>query len=57
MDRDKRWDRVKKAYDLLVNGKGFVSNDPLKSIQESYNNGITDEFISPIVIALSLIHI
>ena len=30
MDRDKRWDRVKKAYDLLVNGKGFVSNDPLK---------------------------
>ena len=51
MDRDKRWDRVKKAYDLLVNGKGFVSNDPLKSIQESYNNGITDEFISPIVIA------
>ena len=51
MDRDKRWDRVKKAYDLLVNGKGFVSNDPLKSIQESYNNGITDEFISPIAIA------
>ena len=51
MDRDKRWDRVKKAYDLLVNGKGFVSNDPLKSIQESYNNGITDEFISPIAVA------
>ena len=51
MDRDKRWDRVKKAYDLLVNGKGYVSNDPLKAIQESYNNGITDEFISPIAIA------
>ena len=51
MDRDKRWDRVKKAYDLLVNGKGFVSNDPLKSIQESYNNGITDEFISPIAVS------
>jgi 2,3-bisphosphoglycerate-independent phosphoglycerate mutase len=50
MDRDKRWDRVKKAYDLLVNGKGIKTTNPVQSISESYSNNITDEFVEPTVI-------
>ena len=50
MDRDKRWERVKKAYDLLVNSVGIHSQNPLKEIKESYEANITDEFIEPIVI-------
>lgn len=50
MDRDKRWERVKLAYDLLVNGLGEHSQDVIQSIQNSYDNDITDEFIKPIVI-------
>ena len=49
MDRDKRWERVKEGYDLMVDGKGHPSHDILKSIEESYNAGVTDEFIRPIV--------
>jgi len=49
MDRDKRWERVKVAYDLLVNGTGKHSTDAVLSILESYKNDITDEFIDPIV--------
>lgn len=49
MDRDKRWERVKLAYDLLVNGKGLKVKNFGKAIQESYDNNITDEFIKPIV--------
>lgn len=49
MDRDKRWERVKLAYDLLVNGLGIPSTNAADSIRESYNEGITDEFIKPIV--------
>lgn len=49
MDRDKRWERVKLAYDALVYGKGEHSKDILKSIEENYNNTITDEFIKPII--------
>lgn len=49
MDRDKRWERVKKAYDLLVHGTGTPSHDAVRSIEQSYANGITDEFIDPIV--------
>ncbi|HEY3402095.1 MAG TPA: 2,3-bisphosphoglycerate-independent phosphoglycerate mutase [Ohtaekwangia sp.] len=49
MDRDKRWERVKLAYDLLVKGVGEKSTDALKSIQQSYDNNVTDEFIKPIV--------
>ena len=49
MDRDKRWERVKLAYDLLVLGIGMHSKDAVKSIEESYVNNITDEFIQPIV--------
>lgn len=50
MDRDKRWERVKLAYDLLVHGKGTPTKDILKSVQESYDNQITDEFIAPLII-------
>jgi len=49
MDRDKRWERVKLAYDLLTSGIGESSQNLTKSIQNSYNNGITDEFIKPII--------
>ncbi len=49
MDRDNRWDRVQKAYDLMVNGVGEKHNDIIKAVEESYKNGITDEFIKPIV--------
>ena len=48
MDRDKRWDRVKVAYDLLVDGKGQQADDMVKAMQESYDNDVTDEFIKPI---------
>lgn len=50
MDRDKRWERTKKAYDLLVHGKGNLSQNALETIQQSYDNGITDEFIEPIIL-------
>ncbi|MFS4416311.1 2,3-bisphosphoglycerate-independent phosphoglycerate mutase [Maribacter sp. 2307ULW6-5] len=49
MDRDKRWERVKKAYDVMVNAQGTKSTDVVRSIQESYDKGVTDEFIEPIV--------
>lgn len=49
MDRDKRWERVKLAYDLLVNGVGEKTTDILKAVQKSYDAGVTDEFIKPIV--------
>ena len=47
MDRDKRWERIKKSYDLLINGAGIDSEDLNKSILNSYKKGITDEFIEP----------
>ena len=50
MDRDKRWERVKKAYDLLVHGKGHAALDPVEAIESSYKKGITDEFLEPMVI-------
>jgi 2,3-bisphosphoglycerate-independent phosphoglycerate mutase len=49
MDRDKNWDRIKLAYDMYTLGKGKKSSDLLSSIRESYNEGVTDEFIKPIV--------
>ncbi len=49
MDRDKRWERTKLAYDLLVNGKGTASTNPVASVQDSYDQGVTDEFIKPII--------
>ena len=49
MDRDKRWERVKLAYDAMVHGIGNPATDPLKAIEASYANNITDEFIKPII--------
>ena len=48
MDRDKRWDRIKVAYDLLVGGEGKQATDMVEAMQESYDEGVTDEFIKPI---------
>ncbi len=48
MDRDKRWDRVKEAYDLIVDGKGKQATDMVKAVEESYADGVTDEFIKAI---------
>ncbi len=50
MDRDQRWERVAKAYNLIVNGLGAPTHDAVESIQKSYDDGKTDEFIEPIVV-------
>ena len=50
MDRDKRWERVKLAYDLVVNGTGKPTQDAVASIEESYAKDVTDEFIDPLVV-------
>ena len=50
MDRDKRWERIREAYDLLVAGKGTPATDILQAMQESYDAGVTDEFMKPIVV-------
>ncbi len=49
MDRDKRWERVKEAYDLMVGGVGESTNDMVASMQNSYDAGVTDEFVRPLV--------
>jgi 2,3-bisphosphoglycerate-independent phosphoglycerate mutase len=49
MDRDKRWERIKEAYDLIVHGKGRATRDMVSAIQQSYDEGVTDEFVKPIV--------
>lgn len=49
MDRDKRWERVKLAYDALAHGNGFETDDVLSAIKKSYEEGVTDEFIKPII--------
>ncbi|MDR0865354.1 MAG: 2,3-bisphosphoglycerate-independent phosphoglycerate mutase [Candidatus Symbiothrix sp.] len=49
MDRDKRWERVKEAYELLVNGVGTPTENPIDAVEQSYLDGVTDEFIKPIV--------
>ncbi len=49
MDRDKRWERVKVAYDLLVNGVGDAATDMVEAMQRSYDEGVTDEFVKPVV--------
>ena len=51
MDRDTRWERVKLAYDLLTKGVGEQVTDPIAAIEKSYQEGITDEFIKPIVVS------
>ncbi|WOO84711.1 2,3-bisphosphoglycerate-independent phosphoglycerate mutase [Vanrija pseudolonga] len=49
MDRDKRWERVKVAVDALVDGVGEKADDPVKAIEQSYENGVTDEFVKPLI--------
>ncbi len=49
MDRDKRWERVKLAYDAMVKGEGAKTNDVIAAVQSSYQNDVTDEFILPII--------
>ncbi|MCX2744587.1 2,3-bisphosphoglycerate-independent phosphoglycerate mutase [Mangrovivirga sp. M17] len=49
MDRDKRWERVKLAYDAMVKGEGKITKDPLAALKESYEDGVTDEFVKPII--------
>lgn len=51
MDRDKRWERIKLAYDAVVNSVGVKSTNAIKSVEESYANDVTDEFIKPIIMA------
>ena len=50
MDRDNRWERVKLAYDLLVKGEGKLTSDLESAISDSYNEGVTDEFVKPILV-------
>lgn len=50
MDRDKRWERTQRGYDLLVDAEGERAHDPIAAIRQSYERGITDEFIDPIVL-------
>ena len=50
MDRDKRWERTQRAYDLLTKAIGLRATDPITAIRESYQNGITDEFVEPVAI-------
>lgn len=49
MDRDNRWERVKLAYDAMVKGEGKKVQDPLRALEESYEEGVTDEFVKPII--------
>ncbi|MCH7657226.1 MAG: 2,3-bisphosphoglycerate-independent phosphoglycerate mutase [Bacteroidetes bacterium] len=51
MDRDNRWERIREGYDLMVKGKGKPAHDIIQAIQESYDNGVTDEFIKPVICA------
>lgn len=50
MDRDKRWERIQIAFDGMTQAKGEIASDPVKAIEESYEAGVTDEFLKPIII-------
>ena len=50
MDRDQRWDRTERAFDTIVNGTGEQVDDPVEAVRRSYDRGITDEFIEPVVV-------
>ena len=49
MDRDKRWDRLERAYDAMVYGEGIQNSDPVDAVARSYKDGVTDEFVEPVV--------
>src|SRR5438046_5627228 len=51
MDRDQRWDRTDRAYDAICLGVGEEADDPLQAVQASYDRGVTDEFIEPVVLS------
>jgi 2,3-bisphosphoglycerate-independent phosphoglycerate mutase len=51
MDRDQRWDRTQRAFDAIVNGTGEQASDPVEAVRRSYEQGVTDEFVEPVVIA------
>ncbi len=51
MDRDKRWDRVQRASDAIARGEGICEEDPAAAVQKSYDSGVTDEFMEPVVCA------
>ena len=53
MDRDNRWDRIQKAYDAMVEGDARKASDPMAAIKDSYNQGVTDEFVLPVVLTES----
>jgi len=50
MDRDKRWDRIDRAYKAMVTGEGIKATDPVQALKQSYEHGITDEFLEPVTI-------
>ena len=50
MDRDQRWERTQRAYDAIVEGKGETADDPVAAVKASYERGVTDEFIEPVVL-------
>src|SRR3712207_3939845 len=50
MDRDKRWERTRRAYDLLVRAEGERVIDPVEAVKRSYERGVTDEFLEPVVV-------
>jgi 2,3-bisphosphoglycerate-independent phosphoglycerate mutase len=50
MDRDKRWERTQRAYDAIVEGEGEHADDPVAAVQASYDRGVTDEFVEPVVL-------
>ena len=53
MDRDKRWERTQRAYELLTKAIGLRATDPIAAIKESYERGVTDEFVEPVAIVRS----
>jgi 2,3-bisphosphoglycerate-independent phosphoglycerate mutase len=56
MDRDRRWERTERAYDLLIKGKGEPTADPVAAVRRSYERGVTDEFMEPLAIVNALGH-
>jgi 2,3-bisphosphoglycerate-independent phosphoglycerate mutase len=51
MDRDRRWERTQRAFDAIVHGRGEAADDPVEAVERSYERGITDEFIEPVVLS------
>jgi len=50
MDRDQRWERTQRAFDAIVGGEGVHADDPVEAVQRSYDSGVTDEFVEPVVL-------